>query len=643
MTPTFILKVYNPEYLKAQGDEPMPVVLTHTEAWDLKSVDGLDPSFLGLDATTTSDKYGQVNIQAVADVRTVSFVLALAPGKVEDALIYLSRYLVSGCYATLTTADNGRLWMPTKITGYECNRWSNGVEVTINLTCLDRYWHYNADAITASTFTLLSDAPTRPIIVANFTAQAAISQITINHSYEKYDYAYAGAVQLQQRTIATKRVYRLTTPISEGDEAIVWYNGADNNLSVTFDGITYYPEIDVAATTWDGLLLPGENTLTIAETTNATYEITTNPVFATYPKTLVSAGDGLILSPRLTAGNIRSGVQILGVTGTYTGPTYDIYDGPFDITPTNAVQELDTSGKLVRRKIRVLPAQDNAGFNKPLAGSEFRLDIKSLDLSKRDYWSGKTSFDRYFMDLTNLETITLPPYSADTNRWGENVTSYNHAFSGCTNLRAIDLSWCNFDHVTDAAYMFYNCTYLGDVQMPTYDLPALTDAAFMFARCTTLSVADLRYWHTAALLNMAGMFFGCTNLSSVRLDNLDTANVVNMATLFYNCSNLEYLNLSGLNTANVTNMANMFRGCSRLAYIDFPAAFPQNAAVNSLDFGDCPLNYAVVGYLIDALPAKGTTDAAVVKFASNVWQAALLSRPELATIAEAKCWTIEEA
>ena len=636
MKPTFILKVYNPEFYQAQGNEPMPIVLTHTEAWDLKSVEGLDPSFLGLEAETTSDKYGQLNIQTTADNRTVSFNLALTHEKVEDALVYFSRYLVSGCYATLTTAENSKLWLPVRIANYEFNRWSNGVEVTVNLTCLDRFWHYDADTVTSTSFTLLSDAPTKPVIWANYTATESATTITIAHSYKEYVYNYRAGIQVMERTTTSKKVYNLTTAIASGDEVSIMYDGNNEVMSVTYGGNTYYPEINIGATTWDGLLLPGENTVEISGITGAEYSIQTLPVYATYPKDLVATVDGTVLSRNLIAENIKQGVSILGITGTYDGD-YETYTGPTDIVPGDTMQTLETENKVVKANITVQASKGNASLNKPLTQTDFVLDITKLDLSDPTYWSNKTSFDRYFTALVNMENIVTP-----SEAWGSNITSFNSAFYGCAKLKKIDMTRCIVNYVTDMAHMFYGCSSLTEMNVSTWEPKSLLDASSMFARCTSLGYVNMSSWSPSTMTKMTTMFYGCSSLTEVNMANIITSAVTDMGGLFGNCTSLNFVDISNFDTANVTNMNGMFYNCTNLAYIMFPSSFAENSAITSLDFSACPLNYVVVKDLINALPAKSATSKGSLKLKSDYWTKAISVFPELEALAEEKNWTVTE-
>jgi surface protein len=639
MKPTFILKVYNPEFYQAQGNEPMPIVLTHTEAWDLKSVEGLDPSFLGLEAETTSDKYGQLNIQTTADNRTVSFNLALAPEKVEDALVYFSRYLISGCYATLTTAENSKLWLPVRIANYEFNRWSNGVEVTVNLTCLDRFWHYDADTVTSNSFTLLSDAPTKPVIWANYTAAESAMTITIAHSYKEYVYNYRTGIQVMERTTTSKKVYNLTTAIASGDEVSIVYDGNGEDMSVTYGGNKYYPGINISATTWDGLLLPGENTIEISGITGAEYRIQTLPVYATYPKDLVATVDGTVLSRNLIAENIKKDVSILGITGTYDGEHYDTYTGIVDVTPADYVQTLETANKVVKTDITVQAKEGGAGTNKPLTTDDFMMDIVSLDLSNPEYWAGKTSFERYFTSLHNLKTITTPSKFYWKQTWGSNITSFMGAFYGCSKLEKINMNRCDVSNVTDMSYMFHGCTSLVDIDATLWHTASLKDTSYMFARCAALESIDMHYCNTPELTTMSGMFYGCNKLASLNISNFDTSKVTSMGGLFSICSSLTDLYLGNFNTANVTNMANMFYSCASLTNITFPATFAENDAITSLDFSSCPLAPSTVYNLISALTTK---TSASLKIKTDVWAAATALYPSLATTLEEKGWSITE-
>ena len=117
-------------------------------------------------------------------------------------------------------------------------------------------------------------------------------------------------------------------------------------------------------------------------------------------------------------------------------------------------------------------------------------------------------------------------------------------FTGCSNLKKVDLLKLDTANVTSMAYMFQGCSGLASLDVSSFDTANVTDMSFMFQ--------------------------GCRGLTSLGLSSFDTANVAYMDYMFYECSGLASLDLSNFDTANVTYMGYMFEQCNKLNTVTFP-------------------------------------------------------------------------
>ena len=93
----------------------------------------------------------------------------------------------------------------------------------------------------------------------------------------------------------------------------------------------------------------------------------------------------------------------------------------------------------------------------------------------------------------------------------------------------------------------------------------------MFSGCLNLKTIDLSSFNTQNITNMSSMFSDCKELKNIDLSSFNTKNVTNMSSMFYYCKELKNIDLSSFNTQKVNDIAdkynkyiNIFTGCSRL-------------------------------------------------------------------------------
>ena len=90
----------------------------------------------------------------------------------------------------------------------------------------------------------------------------------------------------------------------------------------------------------------------------------------------------------------------------------------------------------------------------------------------------------------------------------------------------------------------------------------------MFSGCRNIKHIDLSNLNTKYVINMKRMFNECKNVEYINLTSFDTKNVIDMSYMFNKCYNLKYLNLLNFNIKNVRNKTLMFGDCKNLLQID---------------------------------------------------------------------------
>lgn len=70
-----------------------------------------------------------------------------------------------------------------------------------------------------------------------------------------------------------------------------------------------------------------------------------------------------------------------------------------------------------------------------------------------------------------------------------NVTSFERAFSGATNLRDVNVD--DTSNATDMSYMFYRCERLRSFKKPDWNTSNVNNMYGMFFRCNLIEEVDL--------------------------------------------------------------------------------------------------------------------------------------------------------
>lgn len=191
-------------------------------------------------------------------------------------------------------------------------------------------------------------------------------------------------------------------------------------------------------------------------------------------------------------------------------------------------------------------------------------NVKEIDLSGL-ITSGVTLMSSMFEDCEKLVTIT------GINSWDvKAVTTTSCMFSKCQALTALNLSTWTTNKLTDVREMFLSCINIKEIDLSNLITSKITDMNSMFAGCTLLeSIDGTSNWKETAVTTTADMFNGCQELTALDLSNFDTtSSLTDVSKMFFGCKKLTGIDLSKLDTSGVTDMTSMFEDCIALSSID---------------------------------------------------------------------------
>lgn len=172
-----------------------------------------------------------------------------------------------------------------------------------------------------------------------------------------------------------------------------------------------------------------------------------------------------------------------------------------------------------------------------------------------------------------------------------NVTSFNSMFSGCSALKAIDLSSWDTNKVKNTSNMFENCKNLESIgDLSNWSTSLITNMSSMFKSCESLKQLNVSSWtFIDSGVNTYLMFYGCKSL--LELD-LSTWNIktTSMSQMFHSCAKLKTLDLSGFDTSSVTSTDYLFQGSTSLEKIIVSDKFDISAVKSSTNMFGGGLN-----------------------------------------------------
>lgn len=144
------------------------------------------------------------------------------------------------------------------------------------------------------------------------------------------------------------------------------------------------------------------------------------------------------------------------------------------------------------------------------------------------------------------------------------VSDMRNMFSGCRNLRGLDVSGFNTSNVTDMSQMFRECANLKELDISNFDTSRVTNMQSMFCKCRNLKKINISGFNTTFVTNMRQMFCGCRTLEEIDVSHFDTSNVTDMSQMFCGCRTLKEVDVRNFNTDKVTDVQRMFASCRNL-------------------------------------------------------------------------------
>lgn len=123
--------------------------------------------------------------------------------------------------------------------------------------------------------------------------------------------------------------------------------------------------------------------------------------------------------------------------------------------------------------------------------------------------------ERFFYYLAALEEINGLEY-VDTQA----VESFEDFFSGCINLKTLDLSHFDTSSATNMTGMFSNCESLSSLDVSNFKTEKVTEMTAMFQKCSSLTTLDLRKFNVLKVTDFFQFFYGCTNLQNIYMPQM---------------------------------------------------------------------------------------------------------------------------
>ena len=238
----------------------------------------------------------------------------------------------------------------------------------------------------------------------------------------------------------------------------------------------------------------------------------------------------------LIASNIKKGVEIAGITGTYevvlntetVETPLSMKDGNQVILPSKPNYTLSEvtivkPNTLVADNIKA--GVEIGGITGTYTGSSENTLKNVLDATQSCHY--------LFENYQGTSVDDLITYN-DTS----NVTDMRNMFSYGSKLSSIPL--LNTSNVTSMSKMCFNCRALTSI--PQFDTSKVVDMGNMLGLCVKLTTIPLL--DTSKAISLRSMFYGCSALTTVPA--LDVSNVTDMGDIFLSCPSLKSILMTGM-------------------------------------------------------------------------------------------------
>lgn len=282
-----------------------------------------------------------------------------------------------------------------------------------------------------------------------------------------------------------------------------------------------------------------------------------NSNYPSYGKIVVSPVTADIDS-NIIPENIKNGVEILGVEGTYVSPTPPQYRISYNI---------DSNDTLVHSSTFINTTGIYNIDQYALCGAWYGNTLLSGDISFPDLVSGGIyAFDDAFYGCTNISSISFPNLESIEDHAG-----YAMCY-GAASITSINLGKVKTIQNSGLYNAFKDCTELTSVNLSSLTTVKNDGLNRTFNGCSALSSIDLSTVETVQGTSaFYGTFFGCSSLTN--MDFISLENILEPSTTFTMCFYMAYslkrvtfpsLLLSNLNiNSNIfSSMLSLVTGCT---------------------------------------------------------------------------------
>lgn len=241
----------------------------------------------------------------------------------------------------------------------------------------------------------------------------------------------------------------------------------------------------------------------------------------------------------IKAENIKAGVNILGVNGSYEG---------VDTSDATA-----TSGDILKDKTAYVNNEKVIGTIENYDGSYSGNIAEGIKITDASY---------LFYNGVRLDSLD------ELLKLCNSITSMRNMFYSCRNLTELNLSNLDTSNVTTMQATFNYCTNLTELDLSNFNTGNVTNMNNMFANCGKLKTLNISSFNTSKVTNMSSMF-ATNKITNIDLSSFDTSNVTNMSQLFYACSSLTSLDISNFDASQVNTISGIFEQNENLTNLSF--------------------------------------------------------------------------
>lgn len=307
----------------------------------------------------------------------------------------------------------------------------------------------------------------------------------------------------------------------------------------------------------------------------------------------------------ITEGNIKSGVEILGVTGTYTGDSVILQNKTLAVdhtTPTVVSMTADTGydglssvtvdlSYITNKISNVLGSEPEPSGDDPVIKANFWIDSNGNifnmgeDANGEDIGAagGVLSASATDITITNAylgtynATSGIPVSQVSLSKLEDISGEYalRNTFRENTNVISVDLS--GLQDISGSGGLYY--TFYGCINLTSVDFASLEDVSGDNGMCSAFRNNNLSSVSFPSLTEISGYrgfsytFTECRNLSSISFPNLTTiSGDRGMEYTFSQCTGLTSIEFPSLTTISGTEgMDNAFKSCINLTSASFPS------------------------------------------------------------------------